>query len=191
VFPRDQQRFALARAALRLTLGEALGLAPASLGFDYGAHGKPALAGAAAGARLGFNISHSGSVALVGLVQGGEIGVDVEAHRDMTDRDALVRRFFSAAENAAYAALAESDRQRAFFDGWTRKEAVVKALGRGLSFPLREFDVSLAAAPGGLLRLQAQAGAASGWCLAGFEPAPGHSAAVVVPGVACRLSAAG
>jgi len=190
VFPRDQQRFALARAALRCTLGQALGLPPQSLEFDYGAHGKPALAGAAA-ARLGFNVSHSGAVALVGLVQGGEIGVDVEAHRAMTDRDALVRRFFSPAENAAYIALEEADRQRAFFDAWTRKEAVVKALGQGLSFPLREFDVSLAAAPGGLLRLRDQAGEASGWCLAGFEPAPGHSAAVVVPGRACQLSALG
>ena len=189
MFPRDQQRFALARAALRCTLGQALGLPAHSLAFDYGAHGKPSLAGAAATARLGFNVSHSGAVALVGLVQGGEIGVDVEAHRAMTDRDALVRRFFSPAENAAYAALDEADRQRAFFDAWTGKEAVVKALGQGLSFPLREFDVSLAGAPGGLLRLQAQTGEASGWCLAGFEPAPGHSAAVVVPGRVCQLSA--
>jgi 4'-phosphopantetheinyl transferase len=189
VFSRDQQCFALARAALRGVLGEALGMAPESLRFDYGAHGKPALAGAAAGAGLAFNLSHSGALALVGLMERGQIGVDVEAHRAMTDRDALVRRFFSPAENAAYVALDEADRQRAYFDGWTRKEAVVKALGQGLSFPLRSFDVSLAAAPGALLRLRDRAAADAGWCLAGFEPAPGHSAAVVVPGRDCRLSA--
>jgi 4'-phosphopantetheinyl transferase len=172
-------------------LGEALGVTPSSLAFDYGAHGKPALAGAPAGAGLGFNVSHSGEMALVGVLRGVEIGVDVEAHREMTDRDALVRRFFSAAENRAYDALDPADRQRGFFDGWTRKEALVKALGQGLAFPLRAFDVSLEAAPGRLLRLREQPGEASGWCLAGFEPAPGYCAAVVVPGRGCRLSAAG
>jgi 4'-phosphopantetheinyl transferase len=170
-------------------LGEALGTAPAALAFDYGAHGKPALAGTAARARLGFNISHSGDLALVGLVRGGAIGVDIELQRSMTDRDALVRRFFSAAENTAYAILDHADRQRAFFAGWTRKEALVKALGKGLSFPLSAFDVSLEAASACLLALEGLPGATSGWCLTGFSPAPEYAAAVAVQGLRCQVTA--
>ena len=178
----------MARAALRGVLGDALNLAPAAVAFDYGPHGKPALAGPLTGAGLAFNLSHSGTLALVGLVHHGEIGVDVEAHRHTTDRDAVVRRFFSAAENAAYFELPAEDRLRGFFDCWCRKEAVVKALGRGLGFPLGDFDVSLAPSPGRLVRLQDAAGTESGWCLAGFEPAAGYSSAVVVQGRDCRLS---
>ncbi len=40
-------------------------------------------------------------------------------------------RYFSATEIAAYERLAPELRTPAFFNGWTRKEAYVKAVGRG------------------------------------------------------------
>ncbi|MEJ0100705.1 MAG: 4'-phosphopantetheinyl transferase superfamily protein [Pseudomonadota bacterium] len=60
----------------------------------------------------------------------------------MRDAAALVQRYFSAAEIAAWEALPQEPREQAFFNLWTRKEAYVKALGRGLSLPLHSFDVS-------------------------------------------------
>jgi 4'-phosphopantetheinyl transferase len=73
---------------------------------------------------------------------------------------------------------------------WTRKEAFIKAVGEGLSYPLRSFDVSLA--PGEdarLLRLDAGPGAAGDWTLASFEPCPGYVGAVAVEGRGspCRI----
>ena len=142
------------------------------------------------GADLGFNVSHSGELALIGLIRGAQIGVDIEAERDLTDQDALVRRYFSAAEIEDYFGLEPARRRAAFFNGWTRKEALVKALGQGLAFPLRAFDVTLA--PGeaaALLRVQQIPGEHSGWCLAALEVAPGIAAAVATQGSVCRVVA--
>ncbi len=192
LFPADGQHFTVARAALREVLGEALGIPPGQVVLTYGAHGKPALAGLQAASGLRFNLSHSGARALVGLARGAELGVDLEVLRPMTDRDALVRRFFSVAENEAYFRLAPAERQQGFFDGWTRKEAVVKALGQGLTFPLRDFDVSLAPGePARLLRLKAALGPDCGWCLSAVRLAPGYAAAVVVQGSDCSVEPMG
>lgn len=186
-FPDDRRRFAVARATLRRVLGEVLGRDPKALEFDYGAQGKPALAQPPAGVPLSFNASHSGERLLVGLVRGGEIGVDIERHRSTVDRDGLVRRYFSVAENACYFGLPDAERDQAFFDCWTRKEALVKALGRGLTFPLKDFDVGFAQGADGLLRLQDLHGDAIGWCVGGCTPEPGYSAAFALRGCGCRL----
>lgn len=190
LLPTHQRRYAVARASLRALLGAELGLAPEAVRFRYGEHGKPALAPGPAGPDLGFNVSHSGELALIGLIRGAQIGVDIEAERDLTDQDALVRRYFSAAEIEDYFGLEPARRRAAFFNGWTRKEALVKALGQGLAFPLRAFDVTLA--PGeaaALLRVQQIPGEHSGWCLAALEVAPGIAAAVATQGSVCRVVA--
>ena len=185
----DQRRFIVCRAALRTRLGLMLDVPPASVSFDYGNHGKPALAAPFAGVGLQFNVSHSGELALIAVTQGASIGVDIEFPRQLNDRDALVRRYFSRAENIAYFSTPEAERQQAFFNCWTRKEALIKALGRGLSYPLRKFDVSVSPAmPAKLLRFELQKGPLSGWCLTGFEPAAGYVAAVAVQGVDCHLA---
>ena len=187
VFPRDAERYVLARAALRQVLGAVLQVAPESLAFHYAAHGKPQLAGDHADRGLEFNVSHSGSVALIAWAFGAALGVDIEALRQTSDQEALVRRYFSAAENATFFALAAPLRQRAFFDCWSRKEALVKALGQGLSYPLKDFDVSLHPdEPARLQRLKSQPGESSGWCLTALPVAEGYAAALVIQGRACQ-----
>jgi 4'-phosphopantetheinyl transferase len=186
VFPDDARRFTAARAALREVLATELGTQPAAVAFDYGVHGKPALARPWTGA-LAFNLSHSGEIALIALTRRGDVGVDIERHRDMAFQDGLVRRYFSAAENAAYFALPPAEREIRFFDLWTCKEALVKALGQGLSFPLKAFDVTLSGREGHLERLEQASGVDSGWCLTGFVPAEGYSAAVALRGRRCRV----
>ena len=72
----------------------------------------------------------------------------------------LAERYFARAEVSALAGLPDVARNAAFFNAWTRKEAIVKATGRGLSTPLDAFEVSLApGAPPALLRWD---GAAAG-----------------------------
>jgi 4'-phosphopantetheinyl transferase len=140
MFPQLRERFIVAHGRLRQVLGEVLGHPPAGLRFEKAEHGKPYLADNAA---LHFNLSHSDGWGLVGWAQGRELGVDVERWRPMRDELALVRRFFSPAENAAYDALDAALRTEGFFQCWTRKEAYIKAVGRGLGLPLDSFDVSL------------------------------------------------
>ena len=66
----------------------------------------------------------------------------------------------------------------------------MKALGQGLSFPLREFDVSLQPGqPAQLLRLREASGEASGWCLQGLDVGPGYAAAAALQGSSCQVLA--
>ena len=95
--------------------------------------------------------------------------------------DSLARQVFTAAELAEWLAVPRPDRVAAFFNGWTRKEAFVKALGQGLSFPLDRFEVSLAPeAEPRLLRVDPEAGPLSRWSLSAWQPEHGHKAALVV-----------
>jgi len=114
---------------------------PKAIRFRKGTGGKPAITGDNPGIR--FNLSHSKGYALLAIAYDREVGVDVEVVRPKPKAAALVERFFSPNEKAAFRKLAPHEEDAAFFAGWTRKEAYVKAVGKGLRFPLDRFDVSL------------------------------------------------
>jgi 4'-phosphopantetheinyl transferase len=188
---QHRDRFIAAHGLLRQLLGDLLNLSPAALRFTQQEHGKPRLAADAAQSGLTFNLSHSGSCALLGWSWRGDIGVDIELWRTLSDEAALVRRFFSAAENAAYEALPPAQRRRGFFECWTRKEAYIKAVGHGLALPLHSFDVSLGeGVPARLLKSSAAVDDARSWSLAAVELGSGASGAVVLEGDTCRLTPA-
>jgi 4'-phosphopantetheinyl transferase len=180
-FEIDRRNFTACRALLRVFLGAFLQQPPPTLRFSYSAHGKPELAGLDTPDKLRFNVSHSGGLALLGFVRGRRIGIDVEAFRRDADRAAIVRRFFSSAEQQAIAALPEPEQEAAFFACWTRKEAFIKAKGDGLSLPLAQFDVSVGA-DGALLATRPHAGEVALWRLRSLQPGAGFAAAVAVEG---------
>lgn len=177
---RDSGRFIVARARLRQLLGSRLGISASAVGFSWGPYGKPRLSQPFIDANLRFNLSHSRDIAIYGFSVGREIGVDVEALRPLPDAGDIAARFFSPSEYQTFSRLAEIDRTAGFFNCWTRKEAVVKALGAGLHYSLQGFDVSLA--PGDraeVLRLNDMPGERCGWDM-GCPRVPGFAAAVVV-----------
>ena len=163
VFREDRRRYIVARARLRQLLGERLRVSPEKIELQYGAAGKPALA--ASHGELRFNLSHCEDVAVYAFADAAEVGVDVEAVRRLDDADEIAMRVFSPRERAAYLRLPEGERAWGFFRCWTRKEALVKALGSGLSQPLEDLDVSPAP---------------EGWLLHSFVPGPGLVAALAV-----------
>jgi 4'-phosphopantetheinyl transferase len=174
-------RFIVAHARLRQLLAPQLGVAPERIDFAVGPHGKPELAGAAAAAGVGFNLSHSGALGLVGWARQRHIGVDVECWRPMRDAAALVRRFFSPVEQADWQASPPEERTGRFFNVWTRKEAYVKAVGRGLGLSLASFDVSSGdGAEARLLRPSAHCDDGRRWSLAAPQLQQGVSLAVVL-----------
>jgi 4'-phosphopantetheinyl transferase len=185
-FPADAGRFILCRAALRILLGRYTNAAPQTISISCGPFGKPMLTGSSDSPDRPspeFNVSHSGSYALLGFSRDHPLGLDLERLRQMPDIDALVERFFSPAEREEYRALPPGQRTAGFFNGWTRKEAIVKALGEGLSRPLDSFDVTLSPAePARLLRIGSARGAETGWSLLSFAPATGYVAATAIEG---------
>jgi 4'-phosphopantetheinyl transferase len=124
----DQQRFLVARAALRQLLGHWLERPPAAVAIVTGPHGKPRCAGAP-----GFNLSHSGELILLAFHSVGEVGVDVERARPDLDWRPIAERVFPPARTAALAGLPSEAQAGAFLRAWCRLEARLKARGVGLA----------------------------------------------------------
>jgi 4'-phosphopantetheinyl transferase len=187
-FPRDRQRFVASRAVLRAILAGYLATDPKGLSFSYSQKEKPSLGPADAGSDVTFNVSHSGGIALFAFTRRREIGVDVEQVRRDSDLEAIARRFFSAHEQDQLAALPAEERINAFFRCWTRKECYIKATGDGLSLPLSQFDVSLAAGEtNALLATRPDASEARSWLLREVPAGPGYVAALCVRGQDWKL----
>ena len=151
-FRRDAMRWIAARSALREILGGCLDADPRALVFAYGDKGKPALAEPAGEWDLQFSLAHSAHLAVYAVTVGCPVGVDLERMRPLPDMDRIAERTFSRQECAALRALPATLRPSGFFNCWTRKEAYIKALGAGLSYPLDQFSVSLV--PGAPARLE-------------------------------------
>jgi 4'-phosphopantetheinyl transferase len=143
-----RRRFLHGRTLLRLLLASYLDQAPAALRFRTGRFGKPALAGRL---KWSFNASHSGDWYVCAIARHRRLGVDVEMPKDLPDARAIAARFFSAREREALRALSAANAHSAFFSCWTRKEALVKATGLGLTLPLDGFDVAVGPQAGNCL----------------------------------------
>ena len=139
-FPEDRRRFVIARATVRQILGRYVQQTPQSILFEYGDYGKPRLASPTADLR--FNTSRSAERALIACTLSRDIGVDIEWIGRELEIDDLAQRFFTAAENIQLQKFPPAERHSAFLRCWTCKEAFVKAVGKGLSLGLDQFDVS-------------------------------------------------
>jgi 4'-phosphopantetheinyl transferase len=128
---------------LRRVLARYTGQIAAEIEFEYGPHGKPYLKNPGRSADVSFNLSHSEDVALVAVTRGREVGIDVERVKPKRDYLEVAKFYFSRQERIQLSRLPRDLRREAFFHGWARKEAFIKALGLGLAFPLDEFSVSL------------------------------------------------
>jgi 4'-phosphopantetheinyl transferase len=167
----DSRRFIVRRGRLRELLGTRLGCAPAEVTVSRNAYGKPFVAGAA----FGFSLSHSLDRAMIVFAPGAEIGCDIEWRRPSLATQQVAERFFSRLEVERLAAVGPGQWIEAFFNCWTRKEALIKAFGQGLSYPLKAFDVSLAPGePAVLLR------GPPGWALYAGQSRAGLHAAVAL-----------
>ncbi len=142
-FAPDRARYAVAHANVRTILGSYLHQPAASVRFRANGFGKPEL-DLSDPSSLHFNLSHSRSIALLAVSNGLPVGVDVEEVRPI-ERE-VAESSFSANERWQLNKLDGDAWLTGFYRCWTRKEAIVKAEGVGLSHPLDSFDVSLSPA---------------------------------------------
>jgi len=175
VSPELRRRFGAARTGLRTLLGRHLDRDPQSLAFTTNEFGKPRLAGN----QVHFNLSHCEERAVL-AISNAEVGIDLERERPIEHVD-LAKRYFHPKEVAAITASRdEADQRRSFFLVWTLKEAVVKALGTGLSTPLDSFEIAIGASPP---RLAVAPEGAPQTCWLHAAMADGYCCALAVPGV--------
>ena len=135
-----RRRYIAGRGGLRAILASYLRVRSEAVSFHYGARtGSPR-----------SRVRPLNSIFLIpmnsqsALSKVGRIGVDVEEIRPMEEHGRkLIGRFFSEVEQREYLDVPEHERLTAFFRGWTRKEAYLKAVGTGLATVLSSFDVTL------------------------------------------------
>lgn len=188
-FVKDRRYWTVARAVLRLLLGRYLAVDPRQVRFTNNEYGKPALLFPPEGQRLHFNLSHSGGLALYAFAYEREVGVDVEQMRGQIDYESLSTHYFSAVECASLQSVPAATREEAFFLCWSRKEAYIKARGKGLSLPLDQFDVSLVPGePAKLLGSREEPLVTERWLLNALFPGPGYAGALVVEGSGWQMS---
>ncbi len=135
----DGVRFAATRTALREAIGESIGLPSARVCFRYDAAGRPSIVDGPAG--FDFNVSHSGAYALIAIARARRVGVDIESKRATLDWRTLAEAVFAPQDWACVARLPEHAQLEAFFDVWTAKEALLKAIGIGITAGLDRFSV--------------------------------------------------
>lgn len=150
VFEPDRSRFVTTRAALRRLLASRCDTTPADVVIETDSLGRPHLAGMArtAAPDLDFNVSHSGSLSAVSLSRGRRIGVDLEWHERISGLREIELQVMGVLERQMLERLQSEDYTRAFLGCWTRKEAIIKAIGVGVRYPLATIDIPLVPADG-------------------------------------------
>jgi 4'-phosphopantetheinyl transferase len=128
----DRARFLAAHALVRIVAAHHAGGTPQAIRYAAQApHAKPRLAGRAA--TLEVSLAHSAERVVVAISRGVELGVDVERIAPEGEEDSLLESVLCAEEHHELDGLARPLRAWAFCRYWTRKEAVLKATGHGLS----------------------------------------------------------
>jgi 4'-phosphopantetheinyl transferase len=166
-------QFTVAAALLRLVAAPLTAQAAAQVVVDRSCptcgrhHGRPRLTGTG----LHVSISHSGATVAVAVSNAGEVGVDVQ----QVDGDPV--------HELSPLVLAESEVRHVaaagdFFTYWTRKEALVKATGDGVTVPLWEVVVTPPGTPPRLLGYPREGGLAAQ--LRDLSPDPGYVGALAV-----------
>ncbi|NDC42415.1 MAG: 4'-phosphopantetheinyl transferase superfamily protein, partial [Chitinophagia bacterium] len=113
-------------------------LIPADVSLEYGQYGKPVLA--AHSLNLQFNIAHSGDLVLIAIARMAAVGVDVEWVKPLADAAAIQEATLHP--NEINWISTQPDATIAFYRLWTRKEALLKAAGTGLTDYLTAIDAT-------------------------------------------------
>lgn len=139
-FPIHRTRFIAARSMLRVIISQYLNIIPEDIIFTYDENEKPSL-NTPNPLQLQFNLSHSENFAVYAITSEHAIGVDIEKVQDHFNL-AVAKRYFTQQENTNLLNLSSQEQITTFYRIWARKEALIKAIGKGLAIPLSSFSVS-------------------------------------------------
>ena len=133
-----QNKYVKTRGVLRKILASYLDKEPECIDIKMGEYGKPYLAEGL----VNFNLSHTGNKFVVAVGNVGDMGIDLEQHRNRKNLVGLVKKCFSNEESIYWHSLSEIQKTQMFFRLWVRKEAFVKAVGRGIALGLEHCVVN-------------------------------------------------
>lgn len=171
----SRNRYLIGRYIVRSLASAYTGIKPEKIEIRYKKEGKPFIDETYG---MHFSISHSASLVACAVTQMRQLGVDVEKIRPLQNENAIAKRSFSDLELNSLSNLNKKAYLRGFFQGWTQKEAFVKAIGDGLKRSLKTVEVSCGALGSRFTRIEGDD--ANAWTLRTFEPLPGYIGAVAI-----------
>lgn len=177
----DRNRYIAAHGSLRILIRHFLGI---EAEISINAFGKPQLLSSP----LQFNLSHSGNVILLAFSLNNPVGIDVEERREIKDIDSIAGSYFHEFEAKVLSKLNQPLLSQAFFSCWVKKEAVIKALGLGLSMPLNTFEVEIFPIEG-IFLAKLPDRFPQAWTLRAFNPLEGYAAAIASPALNLQIRA--
>ena len=136
-FQKDKDQFLAGRGVLREIISRYLEISANEICFDYTEFGKPYLKEVP----LKFNLAHSENYVLYAFSINNLLGIDVERIKENIDYISIAKETFTKNEYEEFLDFPESEKLLAFYRCWTRKEATIKMIGKGLSFPLKRLQV--------------------------------------------------
>jgi 4'-phosphopantetheinyl transferase len=142
-FEKHRSQYIFCQGVLRRILATYSGPSPREIVFETNPFGKPYVRPSAGRIPLQFNMAHSESLVVIAVALERSVGVDTEFVRAIDHMDLIAADYFTTNERAMIEAFPRKDKETAFYICWTRKEAFIKAVGKGLSIPLNSFDVSM------------------------------------------------
>ncbi len=139
-FEKDKNNYIISHGILRKILSLLLSVKPSEINFGTNEYGKPFVQNPS---NVQFNISHSKEKLLLAVSREVPVGVDIEFMNVEFASGDIAQNFFSPVEIQKLNKLEDDKLTEGFYNCWTRKEAFIKGIGKGLSIPLDSFDVEL------------------------------------------------
>lgn len=165
----DRVRYILSRIYVRKLLAKYLNTETTELEFKYSEQNKPILENYP---MLNFNISHSGDYIILGFANKWSVGVDIELMNTHVDLYNMIINCMSSTEVSMI--LNSEMPRKMFYKYWTRKEALLKGVGIGLTDRLKDISCS-----DGLNLVPIEfSGFASSWKVWSFEMENSYSVSI-------------
>jgi len=164
-FAQVRDNYIVAHGLLRETLANYINESAVQLKFSKTEFGKPFLADYP---ELSFNLSHSDDSLALAIAQQCQLGIDIEYYKPRDTWAGLVKKCFSIEEADYWHGLDKSEQGLAFYQFWVRKEAFVKADGKGITLGLNQCVINPADL-NGFLRVPEACGAAEKWRIDAFS----------------------
>ncbi len=136
-----RQKYINTRGILRLILAPYLDCDPQQISIVTGEYGKPFVPEQLAKS-VQFNVSHTGNKLVIVVSNCSEVGVDIEQCKNRKSLLELVEKCFSDKEANYWNTLPEEQKVDLFYRFWVRKEAFVKAVGRGIGLGLNQCSIN-------------------------------------------------
>ena len=181
-FARHKKRFIAGRGILRTILGKYLGMKPEQIDFEYNIYGKPSICGKLRD-EIRFNLSHSKGLIVYAFSRGREIGIDIEFIESFLIDERTAAQCLTRQETEVLFMLDDNFRAQYFFNCWARKEAYLKACGKGLAFPANQIETLFSQEPSRMsVEKDWEIRRKEGWSFQKLPSIKGYKSALVVEG---------